>query len=544
MASPSMETNNVFSGPHGLRNYYDPDFAPPLPLVELPGYLNPMRDSGVRIYAKMMTMLPAHNVKALPAINLLSSTVVPGRTRTAIEYSSGSTVISLALAGRVLHGLDDTRAYLSNKTTEAKLRLMQFFGLRVRLFGGPAQPASRDPRGGIQAARREAEQAAAAVVVHPDQYENEANWRAHYRWTGPQLLRQLPHLGVVCAGMGTAGTMTGIGLYLADHAPAVFRLGCCTAAGQRVPGPRPLALMDPVGFPWRRAVDAVEEVGELDAYRWSLRLSREGLVCGPSSGFNLQGLLAFLAKRELAGTLRELAGPDREVHCVFLCCDLPYQYMDEYFAKLADGAFPPIENRALARVDLHRYDESWELPAAQALARFFARAEDPAAPRTARASYAVRPGAVVVDLRRPADFARWHLPGSRNLPLDSLAAETASPFGAPDVLARQWRELEALTAAEDGRAEAEGLGLETLRGAKVLFVCYDGDTARVATSVFHARHVDASSLKDGTRGMESQLQWQLLGIHETEGAKGLAAEPTDSAIGTPASSVDCMDDSK
>jgi cysteine synthase len=65
----------------------------------------------------------------------------------------------------------------------------------------------------------------------------------------------------------------------------------CTAAGDRVPGPRSFALLAPVEFPWRDSVDAVEEVGSKDAFGLSLQLCREGLICGPSSGFNLQGTL-------------------------------------------------------------------------------------------------------------------------------------------------------------------------------------------------------------------------------------------------------------
>lgn len=57
---------NVYSGEDSLQQYFDPEFAPLLPLVEIPASLNPFRGDGVRIYAKMMTMLPAHNVKSLP----------------------------------------------------------------------------------------------------------------------------------------------------------------------------------------------------------------------------------------------------------------------------------------------------------------------------------------------------------------------------------------------------------------------------------------------------------------------------------------------
>lgn len=58
--------NNVFKGPDSVINYFDPDLQPPVPLVELPAKLNPFRTDNVRIYAKMLTALPAQNVKVLP----------------------------------------------------------------------------------------------------------------------------------------------------------------------------------------------------------------------------------------------------------------------------------------------------------------------------------------------------------------------------------------------------------------------------------------------------------------------------------------------
>ena len=57
---------NVYKGRDGLRKYFDPDAQPPLPLVELPEKLNPFFKDNVRIYAKLLTVLPAQNVKALP----------------------------------------------------------------------------------------------------------------------------------------------------------------------------------------------------------------------------------------------------------------------------------------------------------------------------------------------------------------------------------------------------------------------------------------------------------------------------------------------
>jgi hypothetical protein len=63
---------NVFKGRESMTQYFDPDLQPPLPLVELPTKLNPFRADDVRIYAKILTALPAQNVKALPGNTLVS----------------------------------------------------------------------------------------------------------------------------------------------------------------------------------------------------------------------------------------------------------------------------------------------------------------------------------------------------------------------------------------------------------------------------------------------------------------------------------------
>ena len=120
--------------------------------------------------------------------------------------------------------------------------------------------------------------------------------------------------------------------------------------------------MAPVLFPWREAIDSREDVGSEESFYVSMQLSREGIVCGPSSGFNLQGtsdqvlpdvlvqtlttagLNQFLEKRKATDSLESLRSEDGLIHCVFLCCDLPYQYIDEYFGKLSPEAFPKIVN--------------------------------------------------------------------------------------------------------------------------------------------------------------------------------------------------------
>ncbi|KAJ4263095.1 hypothetical protein NW762_006713 [Fusarium torreyae] len=496
---------NVYKGQDSIQKYFDPESSPPLPLVEIPDSLNPYRQDGVRIYAKMMTMHPANNVKAMPALNLLQNCVVPGKTKAVVEYSSGSTVLSMSLISRAIHGIDDVRAFLSNKTSSTKLRLMQFFGIDITLFGGPSQPEPLDERGGIRAAQRLAHDSD-ATVINPNQYENNLNWNAHIRWTGPQIYEQLPEINLICAGMGTSGTMTGLGTYFKDAKPSVYRLGVCTAPGDRVPGPRSFALMAPVQFPWKRAIDHIEEVDSHNSYSMSLDLCRNGIVCGPSSGFNLKGLFQLIERRKAEGSLSELAGPDGTINCVFLCCDLPYQYINEYFDKLGDSYFPSIKNEDLLKVDLYRYDEKWERSASEALDAFFdvdrgalldmVLADPKSRPVNTVNLQGVlrsRQDTTVIDLRQPQDFDNFHLPGAVNMPF--VHADVPSPFSDAKLLESLWKTFE-------DSFKAPGNDVQSLlQGRRVLLTCYDGDSARVATSVLRAKGYEADSIRGGFQAL-------------------------------------------
>ena len=100
----------------------------------------------------------------------------------------------------------------------------------------------------------------------------------------------------------------------------------------------------------------------------------------------------------------------------------------------------------------------------------------------------------VIDLRKVDDFQAWHLPESINLPLTSVGPHTTSPFSDAAVLEAQWVELEQIF--RDGRLVSD------LRPHHVLIVCYDGDTARVATSVLRAKGLEADSVRGGYRSLK------------------------------------------
>lgn len=132
----------------------------------------------------------------------------------------------------------------------------------------------------------------------------------------------------------------------------------CTNEGDRVPGPREFSLMSTVQFPYKDAMDGLEGVGATDSYSLSLDLTRQGLVCGPSSGFTLAGLFQMLQKKKDDGSLSKLAGPSGDINCVFMCCDLPYQYLNEYFEKLGPEKFHPVHNQVRGSPIFRRERES------------------------------------------------------------------------------------------------------------------------------------------------------------------------------------------
>lgn len=260
-----------------------------------------------------------------------------------IEVSSGSTVTSLAITARVLYDNDDTTAFVSNKASLDRVRELQFYGIKVALYGGPTYTETTDPRGPVEWARRLGRED--SKIVNLGQYDNEHNWKSHERWTGPQIWKQLPEINIFCMGMGSTGCVTGTGIYLKSQKPSVKVLGVCNDEADIIPGPRELPMHGTSPFPWKEVVDFTESVSSLESYRLSLKLSREGLISGPSSGMNLKGLFNFLQKEKDGGTLHNYADQSTgELSCVFICCDLPQKHVEAYFQKLPPAEFKRTVN--------------------------------------------------------------------------------------------------------------------------------------------------------------------------------------------------------
>lgn len=135
--------------------------------------------------------------------------------------------------------------------------------------------------------------------------------------------------------------------------PSVFNV-----FGDETPGPRNFEGFNSCGFPWGELLDTFVDVASVDSYRMSMHLSREGLICGPSSGQALQGVLDYIGQLKKVGGLAQLSDEiTGEVSCVFTMSDLPYQYLAQYFQKLGEEEFPPIQNkvRIIHTWGIHRF---------------------------------------------------------------------------------------------------------------------------------------------------------------------------------------------
>ncbi len=182
------------------------------PLVGLPS-LSPAPH--VRLWAKLEDRNPTGSIKDRPALAMIEraeadGVLTPGCT--VLEPTSGNTGISLAMACK-LKGYSLVCVMPENTSLERR-QLLEMYGARI--ISSPAA-------GGSNQAVAMAKELAAE---HPDwvmlyQYGNPANAEAHYRGTGPEILRDMPTITHFVAGLGTTGTLVGTGRYLRERKPDV-----------------------------------------------------------------------------------------------------------------------------------------------------------------------------------------------------------------------------------------------------------------------------------------------------------------------------------
>ncbi|MEO7664430.1 MAG: cysteine synthase family protein [Candidatus Limnocylindrales bacterium] len=246
------------------------------PLVEL-RRLSP--NSAVRILAKLEAMNPTGSVKdrvAKALVEDLEQRQLLGPDSIILEPTSGNTGIALAMIGR-LKGYRVALVMPDNVTMERR-QMAALFGAEVI-----DSPGALGSNGAIALAKELA--ARDERFVMPYQYGNPANPAAHFLGTGPEILAACPEVDVFVAGLGTGGTLMGVGRYLKARKPGVRIVAAEPLPGEHVQGLRSLddgfvpEILDP------SVLDAKYLVSNRDAIA-ALRdlVFLEGIFAGPSSG--------------------------------------------------------------------------------------------------------------------------------------------------------------------------------------------------------------------------------------------------------------------
>lgn len=268
------------------------------PLIGLP-HLSPSRN--VRLWAKLEERNPTGSIKDRVALAMIRQAEDDGRLQpgaTILEPTSGNTGIALAMAAKIA-GYRLVCVLPENTSAERRQLLAMW----------DAEVVSSPAAGGSNEAIRVAHQLHAQ---HPDwvmlyQYGNAANVDAHYRGTGAEILADLPDVTHVVAGLGTTGTVMGVGRYLSEHRPNARVIAAEPRYGEQVYGLRNLDegfvpdLYDPNLISRRTSVgarDAVRRVREL--------LDQEGIFAGLSSGAVLHAGLDQAARADGAGESAEI----------------------------------------------------------------------------------------------------------------------------------------------------------------------------------------------------------------------------------------------
>ena len=203
------------------------------PLVEL----TRLAPEGVRLYAKLEGQNPTGSIKDRVAKAMIEAAEASGELepgRELLEPTSGNTGISLALVAK-LKGYALT-CVMPDNATEERRRLLELFGANI-----VASPAAEGSNGSVRVALELAEREPRYYM--PFQYANPANPRAHYEGTGAEIAETLDHVDVLVAGLGTGGTLMGVGERLRESFPDVV-----IAAAEPLPGDSTICA------PYRRSI--------------------------------------------------------------------------------------------------------------------------------------------------------------------------------------------------------------------------------------------------------------------------------------------------
>ncbi len=279
------------------------------PIVDV-SQLSP--NPNVRILAKMEGQNPAGSVKDRIALSMIQEaeedgTLSPGST--IIEPSSGNTGIAMAMICRI-KGYR-LKIVLPGNVSIERRQLLEVYGAEI--IDSPGEEGSN---GAVR-------KAVALADEHPEwvflyQYANEANPKAHYRGTGPEIWRDVPEITHFVAGLGTSGTLLGVGTFLKEQNPDISVLAVEPPSGEQVEGLRSLedGYIPPVFDKWGGydLLDGKSIVRPRESLEFTRQLADVGVFSGISAGAALAGAVK-VANRIDSGTI------------VFVVSDYGWKYL-------------------------------------------------------------------------------------------------------------------------------------------------------------------------------------------------------------------------
>jgi cysteine synthase B len=280
----------------------------------------PLEFPGVEILAKAEYFNPGGSVKDRAALNMILDGERSGRLnphRVILDATSGNTGIAYAMIAA-------SRGYrvklcLPGNASIERQRILRAYGAEM-IFSDAAEGSD----GAIRLCRK-IYLADPDRYFYPDQYNNPANWKAHYEHTGPEIVRQTAgRITHFVAAMGTSGTFTGVSRRLKRDLPGVQCISAQPSSGfHGLEGLKHMPTAIVPGIYDEALADANLWIETEDAYAMVRRLAREeGLLVGISSGCNVY-----------AATLlaRGLAARGESATIVTVLCDSAEKYLSEHF---------------------------------------------------------------------------------------------------------------------------------------------------------------------------------------------------------------------
>ncbi|MEP6755593.1 MAG: cysteine synthase family protein [Chthonomonadales bacterium] len=274
------------------------------------------KNRNVEIYAKAEWYNPGGSVKDRPALNMILEGERTGaltHNKVILDATSGNTGIAYAMIGAACGY--KVKLCIPMNASEERKRLLTAFGAEL-ILTDPRQSSD-----GAIIAARELYASSPGKYFYPDQYNNPANWQAHYQTTGPEIWRQTrQRITHFLAGLGTSGTFMGVGKFLQKNAPHVERISM--QPDSPFHGLEGMKHMDTSIVPgiYDRSLATKEvEVRTEVAYEMVKRLAREeGILVGISAAANL------VASLKVAEELTEGV-------IVTIFCDNGDRYLSERF---------------------------------------------------------------------------------------------------------------------------------------------------------------------------------------------------------------------